>query len=103
MTRALSATGSRLGVAVRTKIGQHPKVNFRAPFESGTVGVKVKVEMNTFERSPARSYERVRYDVSSSWFQGGADVATLLCRSWLPRRFGRCFNDRKAAISLTSG
>jgi predicted nucleotidyltransferase component of viral defense system len=77
ITRALSAIGSRLGLEVRTKIGQHPKVYFRAPFELGTVVMKVKVEMNTFERSPARSYERVRYDVASSWFQGGADVATF--------------------------
>jgi predicted nucleotidyltransferase component of viral defense system len=73
----LSAIGSRLGLEVRTKIGQHPKVYFRAPFESSAVVMKVKVEMNTFERSPARSYERVRYDVSSAWFQGGADVATF--------------------------
>ena len=77
ITRSLTAIGTRLGFDVRTKIGQHPKVFFRAPFESGSVIMKVKVEMNTFERSPARQYEHVRYDVNSSWFRGGADVATF--------------------------
>lgn len=33
--------------------------------------------MNTSERSPAREYEQVRYDVDSLWFRGGADVATF--------------------------
>lgn len=77
ITRSLTAIGTRLGLDVRTKIGQHPKVFFRAPFESGSAIMKVKVEMNTFERSPALEYEKVRFDVESSWFRGHADVATF--------------------------
>ncbi len=76
ITRSLTAIGTRLGLDVRTKIGQHPKVFFRAPFESGSVIMKVKVEMNTFERSPARQYERPlrRELVVVSWTRRRGDV-----------------------------
>ena len=55
LTRALTRVGERLEMEVRTRISQHPKVFFRAGFESGSGPMKVKVEVNTFERSPART------------------------------------------------
>jgi predicted nucleotidyltransferase component of viral defense system len=108
ITRSLTSIGSRLGLEVRTKIGQHPKVFFRAPFESGEVVMKVKVEMNTFERSPARPYERVHYSVRSSWFRGDADVATFALpelvatkiRALFQRSKGRDLFDLWLALTL---
>lgn len=38
---------------VRTEIGRHPKARLRSTFLSGQ-RLQIKVEMNTFERSPAQ-------------------------------------------------
>ncbi|MDP3983973.1 MAG: nucleotidyl transferase AbiEii/AbiGii toxin family protein [Acidimicrobiia bacterium] len=62
---------------VRTQIRTHPKVFFRAPFESGSGRMmRVKVEVNTFERSPARDLIRLAFEVDSPWFAGQAQVQT---------------------------
>ena len=50
---------------------------FRVPFESGTGVMRIKVEMNTFERSPVRPLVQVNHAVDSSWFAGSADVTTF--------------------------
>ena len=39
--------------------------------------MSVKVEVNTYERSPARELVRVPYAVDSQWYQGDADVQTF--------------------------
>lgn len=77
LTRALTAIGEHLGMKVNTRIGQHPKVYFRAPFESGSGLMRIKVEVNTFERSPVRDLERVTHQVRSSWFSESGDVTTF--------------------------
>lgn len=77
LTRAVTAIGERLGMQVRTKIGRHPKIFLRAPFESGTGTMRVKVEVNTFERAPARPLCRVPFAVESPWFTGDAEVQTF--------------------------
>lgn len=77
LTQALTAIGDRLGMKVSTKIGEHPKIYLRAPFESGSGAMRIKIEVNTFERSPAFPAERLPYRVESSWFAGGADVLTF--------------------------
>lgn len=77
LTRAVTAMGGRLGMEVRTKIGRHPKIYLRAPFESGSGTMRVKVEVNTFERAPARPLVHVRHAVASPWFTGAADVQTF--------------------------
>lgn len=77
LTQAVTTIGERLGMRVNTRIGEHPKVLFRAPFESGVAGMRVKIEVNTFERSPARPLVHLPYQVESSWFTGGADVMTF--------------------------
>lgn len=77
LTRAVTAIGERLGMGVRTKIGRHPKIYLRAPFESGSATMRVKVEVNTFERAPARPLTHVRHAVASPWFAGEAEVQTF--------------------------
>lgn len=61
---------------VRTRISTHPKMFLLAPFESGSGRMRIKVEVNTFERSPARDLIRLGYDVDSDWFSGQAQVQT---------------------------
>ena len=77
LTQAVTAIGERLGMEVRTQIGQHPKVFLRAPFESDGTRMRIKVEVNTFERAPARDLQTVRYEVDSDWFTGSAEVTTF--------------------------
>lgn len=74
---ALRAVGSRLGMGVQTAVSAQPKAFFRAPFESGTGTMRIKIEVNTHERSPARPFAQHAFDVSSSWFEGYADVQTF--------------------------
>ncbi len=77
LTRAVTGIGERLGMEVRTRIGRHPKIYLRAPFESGSGTMRVKIEVNTFERSPARPLVHARHAVSSPWFTGEAEVQTF--------------------------
>ncbi len=77
LTRAVCAIGERLGMEAKTQIGQHPKIYLRAPFESGDGRMRVKIEVNTFERSPARDLTRIPYSVESAWFTGTADALTF--------------------------
>ncbi|VAW04828.1 hypothetical protein MNBD_ACTINO01-754 [hydrothermal vent metagenome] len=39
--------------------------------------MRVKIEVNTFERSPANPPIRIPFRVESSWFSGSADVLTF--------------------------
>ncbi len=77
LTRAASAIGERLGMDVRTQITQQPKVYLRAPFEFGAATMRIKVEVNTSERSPARELVRLPFSVGSAWFTSSADVQTF--------------------------
>ncbi|MEO6653269.1 MAG: nucleotidyl transferase AbiEii/AbiGii toxin family protein [Ilumatobacteraceae bacterium] len=54
----------------------HPKARLHSTFVSGTP-MRVKVEMNTFERSPARRTTTRPLTVDSTWFTGSADVPTF--------------------------
>ncbi|MGQ0431254.1 MAG: nucleotidyl transferase AbiEii/AbiGii toxin family protein [Microthrixaceae bacterium] len=77
LTQAATAIGERLGMDVQTRIGQHPKIYLRSPFESGGGTMRIKVEVNTFERSPARGLVRAPFAVESPWYAASADVLTF--------------------------
>ena len=66
VTKAISQIGTSLGYDVRTKMSTQPKVLLRYAAESGTTR-KIKVEVNTHERSPATSTVRLPYAVTSNW------------------------------------
>ena len=74
---AVRAIADRLGMSVTTNIKSFPKIRLRAPFTSGNGTMSVKVEVNTYERSPARELIRVPYTVDSQWYRGSADVQTF--------------------------
>jgi predicted nucleotidyltransferase component of viral defense system len=77
ITQALGAIGDRLGMQVRTQVSAFPKIMLRAPFESGAGTMRVKIEVSTHERSPARDLIRTPFAVDSPWFAGQADVLTF--------------------------
>jgi Nucleotidyl transferase AbiEii toxin, Type IV TA system len=73
LTRALREIGERLGMKVSVEISKYPKVKFRAPFESSRGSMRIKIEVNTYERSPALPLERAPF------------AAHLQCSSHRPR------------------
>jgi len=90
---------------VRTDIRRHPKIRLDSTFVNGGP-MRIKVEMNTFERSPARPIERVPFGVDSPWFSGSARVATFALeeltatkiRALYQRRNGRDLFDMWLAV-----
>lgn len=69
--------------------------------------MKVKIEMNTFETSPAFAPVRVPFNVSSRWWTGAADVRTFrveelvatTLRALYQRRKGRDLFDLWLALT----
>ncbi|MGC0249143.1 nucleotidyl transferase AbiEii/AbiGii toxin family protein [Pseudactinotalea sp. Z1748] len=76
LTRALTSLGNDLGFEVRTRVGRHPKVYWRTTSDTG-VPIRIKVEVNTHERSPAMPPTRVEHRVDSLWWSGHARVPTF--------------------------
>lgn len=76
LTQALTGLGEDLGFTVRTRIGQHPKVYWRTTAQTG-VPLRIKIEVNTHERSPALAHLRHTHSVSSRWWTGEATVLTF--------------------------
>lgn len=76
LTGALSDLGRSLGFDVRTRVSQHPKVYWRAVSETG-LPLRLKIEVNTHERSPALLHIRLPHAVDSGWWSGHADVLTF--------------------------
>lgn len=71
---ALRSIGERVGFErITTSVGQHPKARFRSTFATGSA-MTIKIEMNTFERSPARPIIQRHYRIDSPWFTAEAQV-----------------------------
>ena len=74
---ALRSIAERIGFdRVTTEIGRHPKARFRSTFASGGT-MSIKIEINTFERSPARPVAMRNHTVDSPWFAGEAAVPSF--------------------------
>ena len=103
LVTALRRIGENLGMKVTYEITKYPRVRFSAPFESGQGTVKIKIEVNTFERSqrcPPNSFP------SLSSAPGSEERPTCkrsLLRSSSPRKSARSTNDRRAAICSIFG
>ncbi|MBK8733810.1 MAG: nucleotidyl transferase AbiEii/AbiGii toxin family protein [Actinomycetales bacterium] len=73
LTSALTQLGQLLGFEARTRLSQHPKILWRTTATTG-VSLRLKIEVNTHERSPALPLVRHPHSVVSSWWSGEADV-----------------------------
>lgn len=76
LTQALTSIGRELGFDIRTRISEHPKVYFRTVSADG-LAIRIKVEINTHERSPAEPPVRLRHSIESSWWSGEAEIRTF--------------------------
>ena len=76
VTGRLMDLGRELGFQVSTKITQYPKVFWKYTASSG-VPSKIKIEINTFERSPALGFTFIEHTVASPYYNGRAKVRTF--------------------------
>ena len=76
---ALREIAGKIGLEVRgTKISEHPKLTLRATSEDDpNLPLRVKIEINTHETSPARPLIRLPFQVTNPWFTGFAEVLTF--------------------------
>lgn len=74
--KRLTSLGQEMGFEVRTKMGMYPKVLWRFLFENGVTG-KIKIEIDTYERSPMLPLATRRHEVSNPFYNGSADIPTF--------------------------
>lgn len=79
---------------VQTDVRRHPKARLDSTFISGN-RMRVKVEMNTFERSPARPTVTRPYAVDSPWFSGAAEVASFTLEELIATKIRALYQRRK--------
>jgi predicted nucleotidyltransferase component of viral defense system len=79
---------------LRSRVGVHPKVLLRTTSSTGAA-LRVKVEMNTFERSPKRPTTVRRLEVASAWFAGTADVPTFALEELLATKIRALYQRAK--------
>ena len=71
--KELTELGKRSGYTVTTKMSQYPKVYWNCKAQTGH-DLKIKIEINTYERSPALPIVEVGHTVRSDWFSGDTVV-----------------------------
>lgn len=76
LTTTLTELGGGLGFEVRTRVTEHPKVLWRTTAQTG-IPLRLKIEENTHERSPALPHLNHPYAVRSAWWSGQSDVRTF--------------------------
>lgn len=94
---------------VQTEVRQHPKARLDSTFLSGQ-RMRIKIEMNTYERSPAQPLTTRHLSIDSPWFEGDADVVTFTLeelvatkiRALYQRRKGRDLFDMWLAVEAAS-
>ena len=75
---ALRDVARVVGLDVRgTEVGEHPKMRLRAAPEDGGPPLRIKIEINTHETSPAHALVRMPFGVDTAWFCGDAEVLTF--------------------------
>lgn len=92
---AIREVADRLGMDVNTDVGSYPKARLRAPLESGAGLMRVKIEVNTYETSPARPHRRATYEVESGWWSGSADVLTFQSEELVATKLRALFQRKK--------
>lgn len=75
----LREVADQIGLGVRgTKISQHPKLTLRGWSEDDpNLPLRIKIEINTHETSPARALIRVPFAITNPWFTGETEVLTF--------------------------
>lgn len=89
----LRTIGDSLGMKVNTDISRHPKVFLRADFEGGSGRMRIKIEMNTFEMSPAFEPIKIPFIVASRWWSGSAEVKTFRIEELIATKIRALYQD----------
>ena len=76
VTGRLMDIGKELGFQVSTRMGKYPKVFWKYTADSG-ISSKIKIEINTFERSPAFGFYFIEHSVDSPYYSGTSNVRTF--------------------------
>jgi len=71
--KLLTELGKQSGFIVYTRIGKYPKVYWHGKAQSGR-DLRIKIEINTFERTPALPLTEINHSVNTDWFAGEAMV-----------------------------
>lgn len=79
---------------VHTTIGQHPKARLDSTFAGGE-RMRIKIELNTFERSPARPIVTRGLAIDSPWFEGRSDVPTFAIEELIATKIRALFQRKK--------
>lgn len=74
--KRLTSLGIELGFDVRTKPGKYPKILWRYVSEAGT-SMKIKIEINTFERSPIFELQKVPFSLETPLCNTVSEVLTF--------------------------
>jgi hypothetical protein len=76
LVTALGELGRQLGFTTSSVLRLHPRVAWKTTTDDG-LPLKIKIEVNTHERSPALPLAELPSHVESSWWRGSAEVATF--------------------------
>jgi len=79
---------------VRTNVSQYPKVRLESTFVNGN-RMRIKIEMNTFERSTARPTTSRILSVDSPWFTDHANVSTFTLEELTATKIRALFQRKK--------
>ncbi|MEY3733927.1 MAG: hypothetical protein RL347_1286 [Actinomycetota bacterium] len=94
LTRAVTSLGQRLGFVVSTRITQHPKIYLRTTAADGST-LRIKVEINTHERSPAQPLITMPHIVNSPWWSGEGHVRTFTLAELIASKLRALFQRKK--------
>jgi predicted nucleotidyltransferase component of viral defense system len=94
ITRAVTSIGERLGFDVTTRMSRQPKVYLRTRAADGTA-LRIKIEINTYERSPAKDLIRLPHVVDSPWWPGDAGVLTFVPAELVASKIRALFQRKK--------
>jgi len=71
--KELTELGTQSGYIVKTRMGQFPKIYWHGKAQTGR-DLKIKIEINTYERSPALPLVEIGHTIRTDWFSGESMV-----------------------------
>lgn len=92
--KRLTSLGTELGFTVRTKMGMYPKVMWRFNFEGDTPG-KIKLEINTYERSPMMPLAACDHSVVNPFYEGHAAIPTFQAEELVSTKLRALYQRKK--------
>jgi predicted nucleotidyltransferase component of viral defense system len=76
ITKRLTEIGQSLGYSVKTRMGMYPKIYYRGVAQTG-IPIRIKIEINTYERFSALSFAYIDHRVNTGWYTGKSRVQTF--------------------------